>query len=475
MGLVILGGTVVVPGGSTVGGLRVVDGVVAAIGPEVTSGRGDVVVDAGGCFVLPGGVDPHCHAMADLAGATQAAAMGGTTTVLSFTSPEDGETPGSALRRARDVVAGGGSATDVGLHAACYQPDELSDDDVSEVVALGADALKVFLAYPELGIMASGGGLYRAMGYAARWGLPLQVHCEDGELIEALVQQAAAAPIRSTVTFAQVRPAVAEELAVERVLAFAALAGVDCYLPHLSTAGGLDAVRAARSRAGRAEDGGATRRVPPSAAGGGGRGPGGRRVIAEACIHHIVADEGVYATARGEDWLVAPPLRSATDVAALGAALADGTVDTVGSDHSEAPTPVDPRIASSSASDYGIAGIGARLPLLLSWGAAAGLPIGRLVQVASSGPAEAFGYPAKGRLVPGADGDVVVWDPSARSVLGVGRLAPDGTGRGPYAGWEVAGAVRFACARGVPLVDDGSWIGPADGGRVLTPRRLRWR
>jgi hypothetical protein len=70
---------------------------------------------------------------------------------------------------------------------------------------------------------------------------------------------------------------------------------------------------------------------------------------------------------------------------------------------------------------------------------------------------------------------VVVWDPSARSVLGVGRLAPDGTGRGPYAGWEVAGAVRFACARGVPLVDDGSWVGPADGGRVLTPRRLRWR
>lgn len=128
------------PGGPTAGGLRVADGVVAEIGPEVAAGPGDGVVDAGGCLVLPGGVDPHCHVMADLAGASRAAAMGGTTTVLSFSSPEAGEAPGPALRRARDAVAGGGSATDVGLHAACYQPDELSGDDVSEVVALGADA-----------------------------------------------------------------------------------------------------------------------------------------------------------------------------------------------------------------------------------------------------------------------------------------------------------------------------------------------
>lgn len=471
VGLVILGGTVVSPGGPTAGGLRVADGVVAEIGPEVAAGPGDGVVDAGGCLVLPGGVDPHCHVMADLAGASRAAAMGGTTTVLSFSSPEAGEAPGPALRRARDAVAGGGSATDVGLHAACYQPDELSGDDVSEVVALGADALKVFLAYPELGIMASGGGLYRAMRHAARRGLPVQVHCEDGELIEALVEEAAAAPTRSTATFAQVRPAVAEELAVTRVLAFAALAGADCYLPHLSTAGALDAVRSARSRAARAEGRGAKRGVGPSGAGEGNRGPGGGRVLAEACVHHIVADEGVYATPAAQDWLVAPPLRSAADVAALGSALADGTVDTVGSDHSAVPTPVDPRIASSSGSGYGIPGIGARLPLLLSWGAAAGLPIGRLVQLVSSGPADAFGYPAKGRLVPGADGDVVVWDPSARSVLGAGPVAPGGSGQGPYVGWELAGGVRFVCVRGVPLVGDGAWVGPADGGRVLTPRR----
>ena len=458
VGLVILGGMVVTPGGVVEGGVRVESGVLSAVGPGVGAGPGDEVVDAGGCYVLPGGVDPHCHVMADLAGASRAAAAGGTTTVLSFTSPETGEAPAPALRRARGTVASGVSATDVGLHAACYQPDELGEDEVREVAELGADALKVFLAYPELGIMASGTGLYRAMSYAAQSGLPVQVHCEDGELIEALVEQAGAAGRRTTATFAEVRPPVTEELAVTRVLAVAALTGADCYLPHLSTAGALDAVRAARSVAG--------------VGGGGSRGRGGRRILAEACVHHFLLDEGVYATPAGEDWLVAPPLRPRSHADAVGAALADGTVDTVGSDHSQVPTPVDPRIASSPGSDYGIPGIGARLPLLLSWGTGAGIPIERLAHLVSTGPAEAFGYPAKGRLVPGADGDVVVWDRSGRSVLDAGS-APDGTGRAPYAGRELAGQVRFVCARGVPLVDAGTWVGPADGGRVLTPRRGR--
>ena len=468
MGLAILGGMVVTPGGVVAGGLRVDGGVLREIGPDVTAAPGDQVVDADGCHVLPGGVDPHCHVMADPAAASKAAAMGGTTTILSFSSPEAGEGPCSALRRARDVVAGGASAVDVGLHAACYGPDELLEDGVSELVALGADALKVFLAYPELGIMASGLGLYRAMRFAARAGLRVQVHCEDGELIEALVEEAAAGGRRSLRTFAEVRPAVAEELAVARALAFAALTGADCYLPHLSTGGALEAVRALRAAASATAGGGD--------AGGGRAAPIGGRVTAEACIHHVVLDEEAYGTPAGEDWLVAPPLRSAADVAAVGAALADGTVDTVGSDHSQDPTAVDLRISSSAGSCYGIAGIGARLPVLLTWGAGAGVPIERLVQLLSSGPADAFGYPSKGRLEPGSDGDVVVWDASERSVLDP-VTGPDGSERSrsagwsPYAGWELAGRVRFVCARGVPLVVEGAWVGPSDGGQLIEPSR----
>ncbi|MHB1930546.1 MAG: dihydroorotase [Acidimicrobiales bacterium] len=445
--VIVRSGVVVTPGGAIRADLRIEDGRIAEVGPLAPARPGDDVVDAGGCYVLPGGVDPHCHVMADVAAAARAAALGGTTTILSFTSPDGDEPPGPAVRRARRQIAEAEVPVDVGLHAACYRPDELTADDLEEVAGLGADAIKVFLAYPELGIMASGGGLLRAMGHAARVGLPVQVHCEDGEMIEALVARAAAAGRRDLSVFAEVRPAVAEELAVHRTIALAALAGARCYLPHLSTAGALDAVRRARAGAG---------------AGGGAQGG----VTAEVCLHHALLDEEEYDRAGGEDFLVAPPLRPRSHVTAVGRALADGTVDALGSDHSQARTPVDPRITPSPSTSYGIPGIGVRVPLFLSWGMRQGLPIERLSHLLATGPAQTFGYGSKGALVEGMDGDFLVWDPEGSWALRADSF-PDGTDCAPYAGREVTGRIRSVYARGRALVRDGEPAASGGGGRVL--------
>ena len=146
-------------------------------------------LDASGCYVLPGGVDPHCHLMPGVHAATSAAARGGTTTVLSFTGPAAGERDLDALLRNRGELERGGAVTDIGLHAAIYDPEHISHDDLAAVKRAGAAAIKIFLAYPELGIMCSTRRLYELMSAARELGLLVQVHCENAPLIEALVEE----------------------------------------------------------------------------------------------------------------------------------------------------------------------------------------------------------------------------------------------------------------------------------------------
>jgi dihydropyrimidinase len=306
--------------------------------------------------------------------------------------------------------------------------------------------VKVFLAYPELGIMASGDGLHRVMKAVKRAGIPLQVHCEDGELIEALVEEAAADSRSGALTFAEVRPPVLEEVAVHRALAAAVLAGSRVYITHLSSTGAVDHVR--RARAG-----------------------GSVAVGAEACLHHLLLSVEEYASPAAGELLVAPPLRTREHVDAVVRALVDGTLDTVGSDHSQERTEVDERICPCRDAEYGIAGIGARLPLLLSWGLERGVPIERLSHVLSTGPADVFGYgPAKGRIAPGSDGDLVVWDPVPEWTVDADSFH-DGTGTSPYRGMRVKGRVRLVSLRGRVLARDGELASSSESGRLVVPRR----
>src|SRR5882757_3627816 len=445
--LVIRGGRVVTPGGVLSADVAVSGGLIAAVGRGLTEvASGSRIVDAADCYVLPGGVDPHCHLLADLASSSRAAALGGTTTALSFSLPHQNEDTVAAFRRARDQVAAGAAIVDIGLHAMCYRPEQLTVSDVAELVALGADAIKVYLAYPELGIMTTGAGLYRTMLAAAGAGLPVQVHCEDGELIEGLVIEAAAAHRHGPVTFAEVRPPSAEEVAVHRALTIAELAGARIYLTHLSNAEAVGHVRAARAA-------------------------GNTAISAEACLHHLLLAVDEYAGPASGQLLVAPPLRGMEHVAAVREALRDGTLDTVGSDHSQERAAVDPRICPDGNLEYGIAGIGARMPLLLSWGARQGIAIERLAHVLSTGPAEAFGYgPRKGRIAVGSDADLVVWDPAPEWTVATDSFE-DGTGTSPYRGTVVRGRIRLVSLRGRVLAQDGELTGSLEAGRLVTTRR----
>ena len=433
----VVGGTVVTPDGERRADVMITDGKIAALGEAGTAAGHRV--DAAGCYVLPGAVDPHCHLMPDVHRATAAAARGGTTTVLSFSNPGAAESDLAAFLRCRAELTEDRAVVDVGLHAVIYDPDHVSAADLAAARRAGAAAIKIFLAYPELGIMCSTRRLFELMSSARQLGLLVQVHCENGPLIDALTADAAGAGRRGARVFAETRPPEVEEEAVSRTLAVAALTGAACYLVHLSCAQALDQVRLARTR-------------------------GRPKVIAEVCPHHLLLDDRSYAGAGAGRYLVAPPLRPAAHLRALWEALADGTIDTVGSDHCQVRSPVPGGIAPAGQSyAYGLAGIGARLPLLLSEGLARGVPIGRLVQVAAENPARAFGhYPAKGALVPGADADITVFDPAGQTVLGDDGFG-DGTGDSVYAGRRLAGRIRTVLLGGRTIVSGGELIEQRSG------------
>ena len=441
--LVVVGGTVVTPAGPLPADVIIEGGTIAALAEPGTALAPGSRLDATGCFVLPGGVDPHCHVMPDVAAATRAAALGGTTTVLSFTNPGTGEGAVECLLRRRSELARAQPAVDVGLHAMLYRPDQVRAADLAALRDAGVSGIKVFLAYPELGIMWSTRGLLELLTVAARAGQVVQVHCEEGQLIAGLVTAAIAAGRTGAGVFAQTRPPGAEAAAVAVTLETAGIAGATCYLTHLSCAEALDQVRLARRR-------------------------GSPALHAEVCLHHLLLDDRSYQRDDAERYLVAPPLRPPGHQEALWQALADGTLDTVGSDHSQARSrtigELDP---AGRGYPYGIAGVGARLPLLLSRGLARGLPIQRIAEVASANPARAFGhYPRKGVLAPGSDADLVIWDPDAAMMIDA-QTFDDGTGDSVYAGERLSGRVRDVLLGGRPLVRQGRFVGTDPGGSYL--------
>jgi dihydropyrimidinase len=425
---VIVGGHVVTPAGVLDADLVLAGEKILGLGRS--GGSPSETVDARGCYVLPGGVDPHVHLLSDVPAGDQGL-LGGTTTALSFTWPEPGEAPAAAFERARDELLPQ-TSLDVGLHAALWNPGAVTEADVGRLRELGVCGLKLYVAYPELGIMASDGVVYNVMRWAREHGLPVQIHCENGELIAALTAEALAAGRTGVHSFFDTRPVVAEEESVHRMLCMAEFTGASVYLVHLSTAGALDHVRAARRRE--------------------------VTVWAEACTWGLMLDDSVTAVEDPRAFMAAPPPRPREHVEAVWDAVRDGTLSALGSDHHErryAP----PQAADFTGIPYSIRGLRVRLPMLLGEGLRRGIPIERMAELLATRPARAFGLPAKGVLSPGADADVVIWDPNGSWTIGEDYPA--------WNGLTVPGAIRAVWRRGELMVDDGALVASRSLGRHL--------
>jgi len=369
------------------------DGVVARVDEKISPPKGAEIVDAAGLVVAPGFVDLHVHLREPgfeyketIASGTAAAAAGGFTTVCAManTDPvsDDAPTVAFVVRRAREtgfVRVFPIGAVSKGLRGA--ELAEIGSMKAEGIVALSDDGKPV----------ADGGVLRRALEYASMFDLPVVVHEEDPTLVRGGVMNEGWASTRLGLAG---WPAAAEATMVARDVQIAALVGARLHVAHVSTRESLDAIRSARRK--------------------------GVGVSCEATPHHLtLTDEEVVRSGYDTRFKMNPPLRSDADRQALVAALSDGTIDCVATDH--APHHADEKALEFADAPFGVTGLETALPVLIdALLVPRHLSLTRLVEVLSTAPARLFGLPY-GTLAEGAPGDVVLFS-TTRSTA----VTPDG-------------------------------------------------
>jgi dihydropyrimidinase len=409
----------------------------------------DEVVDATGMLVLPGVIDVHTHTR--LATDEEpdrffqdsvAAAYGGTTTFLSFNNPGTGSSEAAGrsllagLREWRDRTSAD-AAIDYGVSLVVTGQQ---DDPISElpaVVDAGVPTCKAFMVYdfrlPERQLRAA----MQTLGAA---GGMLQVHCEDPELIDTAVTEALQLGNTAARYHAATRSPEAEAVGTDRAMALSYLSDAPVYVVHLSCAAALGPVRGAKAK--------------------------GVRAAAETCPHYLVLDESRYQQPDELDVacsIISPPLRSRSDVEALWSALADGSLDVIGTDHVPDRRAVEKALVREGVSfdqiSNGAPGIETLLSLVYSEGVAKGrITVERMVELLSTTPARLFGLAQKGAIEVGRDADLVLFDPNAQRTIRAEHLhhTSDYT---PYEGMRVTGAVRDALVRGRAVIRGGRFVG----------------
>ena len=393
--LLIKGGLVVTGEGIFHKDILVVDGRIDTI-ERGLSADAVRVIDAGGLYVLPGAIDAHAHPVYEdrMDQYSITAAYGGVTTIVPFVGNVkswgfSGYTTDvvKAFIEESEAI----SYLDFGVHGAFSTADEDSlERSIPELIKMGIPSFKLFMAYKRRGMMLSDEAILKAMAAASNDGGLTMVHAETGCCIEYLTDHFVASGKTGPEWFLPSQPNLLEAEAVNRAATFAQVVGTPLYPVHLSTSEAIPVVRRFREQ-----------NLP---------------VFTETCPHYLTLTNEELLK-KGPIAKVGPPLRELKDSEALWDALADGTIDVVGSDSGgfTLARKIKPETEDNIfEAPYGLNTIEFMVPVVWNYGVNQGkITLPRLVQVLCENPAKIFGlYPQKGSLSPGADADIVIWDPT---------------------------------------------------------------
>ena len=402
--LFIRGGTVVNADHAFRADVLTQDGQIIAVGPDLQAPAGATVVDAGGQYVMPGGIDPHTHmqlpfmgttTMDDFFTGTAAGLAGGTTSIIDFVIPN----PKQSLMEAYQTWRGWAekSAADYGFHVAVTWWDESVKRDMGTLVQQeGVNSFKHFMAYKNA-IMCDDETLVNSFSRALELGAMPTVHAENGELVFLLQQQVLDRGITGPEGHPLSRPPVVEGEAANRAIAIADVLNVPIYIVHVSCIEAADAIARARAR--------------------------GQRVYGEVLAGHLAVDDNVYRDpdfAKAAAHVMSPPFRPKGHQEALWRGLQSGNLHTTATDHctfcaSQKAAGLD----NFAKIPNGCGGVEERLAVIWDEGVNTGrLTPSEFVAVTSANTAKLFNlYPQKGCVAVGADADLVVWDPAGTKTL----------------------------------------------------------
>ena len=441
---VIKNGTIVTADLTYEADVLVEEGRIAAIGPGLA---GDRVLDASGCYVMPGGIDPHTHlempfmgtySADDFDSGTRAALAGGTTMVVDFALPSPGQSLLDALKVWDNKTAR--AHCDYSFHMAITWWGEQVWEEMEAVTRKGINTFKHFMAYKG-SLMVNDDEMFASFRRCAELGAIPLVHAENGDVVAELQARLMAEGNRGPEAHAYSRPPQVEGEATNRAIMIADMAGVPLYVVHVSCEESHEAIRRARQA--------------------------GKRVWGEPLIQHLTLDDSEYLN---PDWdhaarrVMSPPFRNRRHQDSLWAGLAAGSLSCVATDHC-AFTTAQKRtgLGDFTKIPNGTGGLEDRLPMLWTEGVMTGrLTMNEFVAVTSTNIAKVLNlYPRKGAVLVGADADLVVLDPAREKVISAAdqQSAID---YNVFEGRRVAGLPRYVLSRGRVMVEEGA-LRPAEG------------
>ena len=428
---------------------------IVAIAEHLPAGARDI--DAGGRYVLPGGIDSHCHieqlsgmgimSADDFYSGTVSAAFGGTTTIIPFAAQHRGTSVTATVadyhERARTKAV-----IDYGFHLIIGEPtDKVLNEELPAAIRGGITSFKVYMTYPKWRLEDY--QLLDVLSVADREGALVMVHAENDDMIRWIAKQLLERGHGAPKFHGVAHDALAEAEATHRIIMLSRLLSVPVLIVHVSSPEATNTIRAAQTL--------------------------GAKIYAETCPQYLVltAEDMDRPGVEGAKWCCSPPLRDKAAQEAIWAGLSNGTFQVYSSDHAPYRFDETAKIPRGDKTTFkemanGVPGIEMRLPILFSEGVLKErLSLNQFVALTATNHARMYGlYPRKGTIAVGSDADIAIWDPEVEKKI-ASSMMHDAVGYTPYEGHVYKGWPELVTSRGRIVVEGGKLKAARGSGQFL--------